>query len=304
MLMTDMNADQSPTTLRSSRLTVEIAAPGSVYAGTRFDWTGFVTQVTLDRQHTFCMPESLTPGQGSGGIGLCGEFGIDKAIGYHDVSPGEGFPKLGIGLLKRPDGERYDFFRPHEIVQTFPIQVAATETQARFVVDPIDCRGYAVRLTKTLSVDGNWLKVSYRLDNVGSNHISTNEYCHNFMGIDQQPIGPDYRLRFPYQVELQLPPHMPPQPILSVSGNDLTLNGTPQRPFYCRPLGFSQTEEPQWELFHLPSGVGLREYDDFAPMRVAVWGTAHVISAEIFVDIALQPGETQTWMRRYMFFKS
>ena len=55
-------------------------------------------------------------------------------------------------------------------------------------------------------------------------------------------------------------------------------------------MGFFQIEGPQWELLHLPSGVGLCEYDDFAPMRVAVWGTDHVISAEIFVEIALQPG--------------
>lgn len=301
--MTNRNTSQAPIILRSARLAVEVAAPGSVYAGTRFDWTGFVTQVTLDGQHTFCMPESLVPGQGSGGIGLCGEFGIDKAIGYDAASPGEAFPKLGIGLLKRPDAEPYNFFRPYEIIQTFPIRVEAAEVEAQFVTDPLDCGGYAARLTKKLRVNDNWLEMAYRLDNVGSKVIDTNEYCHNFMGIDQQPIGPDYRLRFPYQVELELPPYMPPQPILNVSGNDLALNDAPQRPFYCRPLGFFQAGEPQWELLHLPSGVGLRECDDFAPARVAVWGTAHVISAEVFVNIHLQPGETLTWMRRYVFFE-
>lgn len=301
-----MSANPKPITLRSARLSVEVAIPGSVYAGTRFDWTGFVTQVTLDGQHTFCMPESLIPDQGSGGIGLCGEFGIDRPIGYDEAPPGETFPKLGIGLLKRPDAERYNFFRPHEIVQAFPIQIDVSETEARFTVDPLDCRGYAVQLTKTLrvntSVDDRWLEIAYRLDNIGSKPIATNEYCHNFMGIDQQPIGPDYRLRFPYPVELEQLPHMPPQPILNASGNDLTLNDTPQHPFYCRTSGFAQTQAPQWELIHLPSGVGLREYDDFAPARVAVWGVGHVISAEVFIDIDLPPGETQTWTRRYEFF--
>jgi hypothetical protein len=302
--MTDLSASQAPITLRSSHLTVAIAAPGSIYAGTRFDWTGFVTQVMLDGEHTFCMPESLEPGQGTGGIGLCNEFGIDQAIGYDDTLPGEAFPKLGIGLLKRLDAEPYNFFRPYEIVGPFPIQVEATERVARFVVEPIDCRGYAVRLTKTLGVDGNWLETSYRLDNLGTNPIRTNEYCHNFLGIDHQPIGPGYCLRFPYQVTLQALPHMPLQPILDLSGNDLTLTAVPERPFYCRPLGFFQTGAPQWELIHLPSGVGLREYDDFAPMRVAVWGTAHVISAEVCVGIDVEPGETQAWTRRYEFLRS
>jgi hypothetical protein len=46
----------------------------------------------------------------------------------------------------------------------------------------------------------------------------------------------------------------------------------------------------------------MSESNDFAPARVAVWGEAHVISAEVFVDIRLRPGETQSWMRQYHFF--
>lgn len=303
-----INTKQSTMTLRSDRLAVEVAAPGSAYAGTRFDWTGFVTQVTLDGRHTFCMPESLEPGQGTGGIGLCSEFGNDKAIGYADAAPGDLFPKLGIGLLKRPDAAEYNFFRPYEIAQPFSIQVdAPSASQARFVVAPLDCRGYAAQLTKTISARENWLEIACRLENVGRRVIDTNEYAHNFLGINQNPLGPAYRLRFPYPIQLEdlsamlRGAGMALPDILRVNGNDLTLSETPERAFYCRPLGFFKTKEPQWELIHLPSGAGLREYDDFAPVRVAVWGTTHVISAEVFTDICLQPGETACWTRRYEF---
>ncbi len=287
--------------LRGNRLAVEVAAPGSVYAGTRFDWTGFVTQVTLDDRHTFCMPESLVAGQGSGGIGLCGEFGIDRPIGYDDILPGQAFPKLGIGLLRRPDAEPYNFFRPYEIVQTFPIQIEVSGSEVRFVVEPLDCDGYAARLIKTLRIDENQLEVNYWLENVGRRDIQTNEYCHNFVGLNGRTVGPDYRLCFLNPVELELLPHMPPQPILSVSGRELVLADVPQRPFYCRLRGLAQSELPQWELVHRLDGVGLCEQDDFVPARVAVWGVAHVISAEVFVDIHLRPGQAQTWTRRYTF---
>jgi hypothetical protein len=73
----------------------------------------------------------------------------------------------------------------------------------------------------------------------------------------------------------------------------------PERPFYGRLAALAHTGRPQWELVHLTSGVGMREYDSFMPSRVAVWGTTHVLSAEVFIDISLQPGETQTWERRY-----
>jgi hypothetical protein len=46
----------------------------------------------------------------------------------------------------------------------------------------------------------------------------------------------------------------------------------------------------------------MREYDTFSPVRVAVWGTTHVISAEVFVEVRIQPGDVQTWSRRYEFF--
>jgi hypothetical protein len=315
--------------LRSDRLAVEVAPPETAYKGTRFDWTAFITQVTLDREHTFCVPESYEPGQGTGGIGLCNEFGIDQPIGYDDAQPGDCFPKLGIGLLTRFDDGPYGFVRPYEIAARFPIHVETSTDQARFTVDPLDCRGYAARLEKTVSVQDAQLTIAYRMENVGRQPLHTVEYCHNFCGIDGHSIGPDYRLRVPYPIQFEpLPPAMLRRTlpsilgklapewllrrllrgmirrranVLVVEGNELTLNAIPERAFYRRLLGYAQTDQPQWTLTHTLNDVRISETDDFAPVRVAVWGTTHVISAEVFCEIDLQPGETQTWTRRYEF---
>ena len=301
--MNQPGSQSGPVVLKSERLEVEIAAPGSVYRGTRFDWSAFITQVTLDGRHTFCVPESYEPGQGTGGIGLCNEFNNDQPLGYDSAKAGEAFPKLGVGLLKRPDGADYNFFRPYEIVQPFPIHIEAAPAQARYVQEPLDCRGIALRLVKTLAVTGSQLTIAYELENVGKEAVSVNEYVHNFMGIDRQLIGPDYRLTFPYPVRFDPNSRrFPGADVLAVSGGELSLKQTPQGPFYCRPLGFSKTEAAQWELRHLPSGVGMREFDDFSPLRVAVWGVAHVISAEVFVEAHLLPGEKRAWKRRFEFF--
>lgn len=327
--------DNIPIKIHNDQLTVEIARPGSVYAGTRFDWSGFITQVTLaisgGAQHTYCVPESLEPGQGTGGWGLCNEFGNDKPIGYADAQPGESFPKLGIGLLNRPERPQYNFFLPHDIDHLFPIQIDSTENRVTFTVEPIECRGYAARLTKTVSVRENWLEIAYRLENVGNKLIDTNEYCHNFIALDKHPIGPEYRLHFPYQIQLEnisaayryfLPPLLrkllptfiqdkilkrraaPGNNIIKLNGPDFNFSAMPHSPFYFRQLGFSKTDGYQWELTYLPNGIKMREYDDFGPCRVAVWGTTHVISAEIFIDLHLPPGQAQSWTRRYEFLGS
>jgi hypothetical protein len=325
-----MNQQASqPIVLRSERLAVEISQPGDVYRGTRFDWTSFITQVTLDGQHTFCTRESLKPGHGTGGMGLCSELCNEKLIGYADAQPGEAFPKLGIGLLRRPAADNYSYLRTYEIVQLFPVHLDASADKLTIEVEPIDCRGYAARLQKTLKVTGNWLEVAYRMENTGSQPIDTHEYAHNFICIDQQLMGPDYRLHLPYPIQMEnvaasyrslLPavvrkviPHVLIDKLidtllgqglhaLAIDGGDMSFRFTPKTWFFFRQAAFHQSESYQWEIKHLAKGIGLREYDDFPPARVAVWGEAHVISAEVYIDIVLQPGEVKTWSRRYEFF--
>jgi hypothetical protein len=286
--------------LHSSRLKVTLSFPGSVYQGSRFDWTGFITQVTLDGSHTFCVPESLQPGAGSGGSGLCNEFGIDQPVGYDDARPGELFPKLGIGLLRRPDDDAYSFGHPYEVVHTFKMQVAASHDQAMVNVDPIDCRGYAARLSKTIQVEGNRLEIAYVLENTGQKAILTHEYVHNFVGIDCQPIWPDYRLRFPYPLQLDEKASVGLDG-LAIQGSEITFN-RPLKSLYLRPQGFTRSDTPQWEMVHQSSRAGLREVDDFMPLRVAVWGTFHVLSPEIFVGLSLPSRARRTWTRRFEFF--
>jgi hypothetical protein len=167
-------------------------------------------------------------------------------------------------------------------------------------VEPLDCRGYAARLVKTIRIRENRLKIVYVLENTGQKSIVTHEYIHNFVGIDHQPIGPDYRLRFPY------PLHLDEQASvgldgLAIQGSEITFT-QPLKGLYLRPQGFTRSDTPQWEMLLQASGVGLHEIDDFMPMRVAVWGTFHVLSPEIFVGLSLPPGATQSWTRRFEFF--
>jgi hypothetical protein len=176
-----------------------------------------------------------------------------------------------------------------------------------------------VRQQKTLRVEENWLSVSYQLDNVGQQPLDTHEYVHNFVGIDRHPVGPDYCLRFPDPIHyepLAEPPEQRGADILDAQGCEMHWQGAPKRSFYCRLLGSQRSDQPQWELRLKSSGagvatgvtkgvacgVGMREFDDFAPARVALWGAAHVISPEIFIDIHLEPGQSLSWTRRFEFF--
>ena len=87
--------------LKSYRLCVEITYPGQAPNTTyRFDRAGFITEVVLDGTHRFCAtePNNLSH-PSSGGRGICNEYIFDVS---GKASVGEHFPKLGVGLLKKP----------------------------------------------------------------------------------------------------------------------------------------------------------------------------------------------------------
>jgi len=272
----------------SDRLTLEIAEPGAVYRGSRFDWTGTVTQVTLDGRHTFCGAE---PPSGTGGLGLHNEFGLLAAIGYDEAAAGEQFPKLGAGLLTRPDDGPYQFARPHEI-EPFTVSVLQTERAAEFIVEPRECRGYAARLVKRLSADGNTLRIGYRLDNVGVKPLETSEYVHNFLCLGGQPVGPSYRLSVP---TANLDWLMPP---LRADGTQVTWTRTPGEAFYGRTSALAGAASC-WELSC--GGLTVRECTDRSWDSFALWGAATVVSPEAFVAVRVPPGGRMTWERVYTF---
>lgn len=281
--------------IKNKQLEVEIAEIGELYNGSRFDQTSFITQVTLDGKHTFCGAESPIEGMGSGGRGLCGEFGIIETIGYDDAKPGEMFPKIGVGLLKRPDYTPYSFSTNYE-VDPFDIECIPSNESVSFVIQPKECRGYAMRLSKTLTISDNRLEINYVLTNSGSKALHTDEYCHNFLSINSQTINADYLLT------TSLPPPLKNTPeILHPDGNKISWSGKPKTTFYFLDDQVPTGTPAQWTLSHTPSGVGVRETSNFPLSKFALWGTQHVVSPETFFRIDLQPGEETTWRRVYEF---
>ncbi|WP_274648875.1 hypothetical protein [Paenibacillus humicola] len=286
--------------LRSGDLKAEILEPGT-YRGSRFDWTGFIRQVTLlQGGHTFGGVESQVPGKGSGGLGLCNEFGIDAPLGYEEAEIGGKFPKPGIGLLTRTGEEAYNFFRPYE-TEPFPVRTEHGGDFVRFVQDPLPINGYAFRLEKEIRVHGAALTISYALHNTGGRPIATNEYVHNFLAIDGMPIGPEYELLYPETVRPEPGANPEQQASLAIEGG--RIGWKPGKPrFYARFLPFAGEAPFYWELRHTAVRAGIRERGSERPVRLALWGEPHVVSPEIFVAVAVQPGGVQRWTRTFECF--
>lgn len=282
--------------LTSDRLGVEIAEPGTLYRGTRFDWSAFITQVTLDGRHSFCAPEAVD-GTGTGGAGLCNEFGIFQPVGFDDCPVGGEFPKLGVGLLTREDAAPYRFSRPCP-VRPFPVTVAASAASATFTAAPLPVRGYAARLVKRVAVQGAVLTIDYRLENVGTQPLRTHEYVHNFLAPNDAAVGPGATVQLSFAA--QVPDGATPCPPLRVRGSEVTWEHVPEKAFYQPLSGFAESAGPAWWELRM-GGVVVRETADCPWAGFTLWGTPRVVSGEVFVGIDLAPGAVQGWRRTYTF---
>ncbi|GAB5409344.1 MAG: hypothetical protein BalsKO_17090 [Balneolaceae bacterium] len=58
--------------------------------------------------------------------------------------------------------------------------------------------GYTYILFKKIELLENGFLVSYTLENTGEKDIITDEYTHNFLSINNQPVSPNYALSFPF----------------------------------------------------------------------------------------------------------
>lgn len=283
--------------LKNEFLEIRISKPGDVYSDSRFDWTGIIKEIKYQK-HSFCVPERYEPGIGSGGIGFCNEFGIDRPIGYDDVAVGEKFPKIGAGLVTKTTDKPYDFFEKAPVEGAEIIEEVWTDNKYKVVSEIADNNGHSILMTKIITIADSTLTIYYFLENQGSKKISTNEYNHNFIGIDMQAVGPEYSLYIP-----ALKSHRITAGNFNCIDKTITWPSTPKSDFYALLELGPMTESFNWELRQEKAKVGVREFSAFPIEKAALWGYSHVICPELFINIELESNSTMSWKRCYEFFE-
>jgi hypothetical protein len=290
--------------LKNQQLQLDIQEPGTQYVWPRFDWTGQIRQVTYKDTYTFCSRETHNPWrQKKRGTGLSNEFGIEQPIGYDDAQPGDRFPKIGVGLLLKRAEKHYRFFKNYDN-KPFHISVSQSEQTATFVCRDEEIRGYAAFYTKNIALDHNKFTIDYEMKNTGTRPVITTEYCHNFVAINNENIGPDYLLHFPFALQPSkfavLVNH---GTVCTFQGHNISWKSTPTKEFFIRQVNPAPLQGGSWALEHTRHKVGIRETCSFPVDLINLWGKKHVVSPEIFYNLSLAPGETAHWQRVYEVYE-
>ncbi|HNW49841.1 MAG TPA: hypothetical protein PKH79_02085 [Prolixibacteraceae bacterium] len=292
-----------PLFLRNKILQVEIGVPGEFYTGSRFDYSGNIRQITY-KNHTFCTTEknNYSP---VFGFGLLNEFDIESPAGYSEAKPKELFLKIGVGSLQKEDEQPYSFQLDYKNQPLAFEMITTGETALEYKSKSPLVAGYQMQYTKELAILKNKLIISYFLKNTGGKSFETEEYCHNFLAIDQQKIGPDYGLNFDFNLQPdQFSELVNPAETLSVARKQIGWNKIPSDDFFISTLNGNERIQASWKLVNNRMKAGVCEHTDFISHKINLWGNNHVVSPELFFRVHLSPGEEARWQRIFTFFET
>ena len=299
-----------PIILENGDLRVTLRHPDREPRGVRFDTAAAAVQVVLHGRHTFCQPEQRLPGRITcWGEGLCGELDIPGIA--EEVPAGDFFPKPGVGLLRQAeDRAPYHIMRAYE-ARRFPKRWEAGADWAVFTEEPEPCLGIALRLRREIRLEGNAVVLTTEAENTGTRAVSFTEYQHNFVALDDLPVGDGYSLEIPFDGTLaQLPGRFrrleDGQPVsrARTEGQRVLWTAPPDSVTWHKVTeapDILPCPEYRWTLSHRDSAASVSEVTDFRPARLVLWGVEHCICTEVYFAASLAPGGRCTWRRTWVF---
>ena len=274
------------------------------YRATRFDWAGIVYDLQY-KGHSYFGKwfSNYDPKVHESVMGPVDEFG---PLGYQEAGVDETFVKIGVGSLIKEDCSAYSSYHTYPISDFGNWEKHHKSNQIAFI-HTLEDPDYGYKYVKSLTLAKNLprLVISHQLINNASKPIVTEVYNHNFFFIDNQPIGSDYKLRFPYPVFGE------GKGIGSLAAfngseiNFLTTLGKTRQVYVDSIQGHSpHSNTYQLQIENTKTGAGVQIQADGPLSRMAFWAAYKTVCPEPYIRIKLLPGESKTWNIIYDFFEN
>jgi hypothetical protein len=176
------------------------------YRATRFDWAGGIASLEYKGHNYFGVwfPK-YDPKIHDSITGPVEEFRTgESALGYDEAAAGGTFIRIGVGVLRKPDASKFQQFKTYDIVDPGKWTIRTKADSVEFtqeVTDPSSGYSYHYRKVVRLVKGKPQMVIEHSLKNTGKKPIETNVYNHQFFVIDGQPSGPDFAVKFPFDVK-------------------------------------------------------------------------------------------------------
>jgi hypothetical protein len=306
------------------------------YQAARFDWSGSVLSLETGGHSYFgqWFPKWDPKVHDS----ITGPVEDYAPLGYTEGKVGDTFVKIGDGVLKKIDDQPYRFSTAYEWVDhgKWSVKTGADYVEFRHEVsDPKSGYGYVYTKTVRLTPGKPQMTIEHNIKNTGTKPIATNVYNHGFFMLDQQPTGPDFTVKFPFELK----PAREMTGLAEVKGNEITYlkelaeNAPPAAAPPAAPpapqagaapagapggrgpgRGGRQQASTQLEGFsqdakdfniaieNHKTGAGVRLTGSKPLWRINFWSVHTTVCPEAYVEVKADPGKEDSWKLTYDFY--
>lgn len=290
-------------TLANGALKLTIYLPDAekgYYRGTRFDWSGIIGQAEY-KGHTFFGSWKAThdPTNAEDADGTAEEFGIGGALGYEEAKVGDPFVKIGVGVLEKPQEKGYNFMARYKILQAGKWNIKHEKDWIEFRQDLKAPRDYAYQYVKRIAMLPDGFIISHQLKNTGAKAIQTEQYCHNFVMLDNKPVGPEYRMTFPFE-----PKAKRAMDSATILGKRLAFSREVKdgEALFSELEGSKVTDQDNEVVVeHQEAGIAVKITGDAPLVHFNFFAVRRSVCPEPFIKVDLAPGKEMEWTSRYAF---
>ena len=308
-------------TLTSGLLTATVLRPDAVkgfYRGTRFDWGGIISSVTLAGHEYYGLwfdrtgddirdfvydGDAITAGPNTAALGPAESFDPSNPPGWDEAAPGQGFLKIGVGLLRKPnDGAPYSSFRLYEFVDHGRWKIAHGAAWASFKHTLRDAAtGYGYVYTKIIRlVPGSAeLRIEHELTNSGTRPIATAMFNHNFLTFGGMPTAQLPTVSAPYPFEAAAPPRGDAA-VLADGRIQYRRALAGEEIFSVNLKGYASVADARFTIAD-SAGASVSVTSDRSWSRLLLWSIRRTVAMEPYVALSAAPGKTIAWSSRYQF---
>ena len=293
-------------TLQNGDLTMTVNLPdpekGS-YRGTRFDWSGILTSLTWKGHEYFGYWKAFGDPMVHDDITGPAESFWKPGLNYEEAKPGEGFVRIGVGVLEKPDEEGYQSFNTYPVLDHGEWKVEKKSDRITFTQRLQTDFGYAYTYTKEirLSEEEPGFVIAHSLTNSGSRAIETDQYNHNFFMIDGETTGPNMELDFPFPVSTE----SDLKDIVRIEGTTFHFPKTLQEgeTVFLELEGYGDSPAHHgFTMRNTRTGAGVRMQADHPLERFTFWCRNTTICPENALLVRVAPGQTVLWEAAYTLF--
>lgn len=282
-------------------LSFHIPGRDAYYRGTRFDYSGIFSSLTFQgTEMTGEWFERYDPFMHDAVKGPSEEF---TPTGFDQCAPDEGFLKIGVGVLRRPDDAPYDRFRLYEIIDpgTWEVETTPDTIIFRHTLDHAPWHYTYIKEIRSSRQEKSSFSftISHSLINRGT-PLAGEVYNHNFFTFGRLETTPDREIDFGFRPEgtwravydsvgLTDGGIRFTRPLVrgqSVYMGDLHAAGSATTPYDIR-------------LRERSNGREVRISSDAAVSRIVFWSNHRIACIEPYTPFEIKNGETFSLAIRY-----